>query len=70
MNKSSLAETVGGRKPSLVMAPYWQPVIDCLAQEGDLNASHTGWRAPAFEIVTLVQSPEEVVVALDPLLLG
>jgi uncharacterized protein (TIGR00730 family) len=64
MNKSSLAKTVGGRKPLLVMAPYWQPVIDCLKQEGELNSRHTDWRAPAMEIVTLVERPEDVVEKL------
>jgi len=54
MNKSALSSTVGGRKPLLVMTPYWQPVIDCLKQEGQLDARHTNWRAPAMEIVTLV----------------
>lgn len=67
MNKSALAKTVGGRKPLLAMAPYWQPVIDCLRQEGDLNSAHAGWRAPAMEIVTLVQRPEEVLQHLESL---
>ena len=67
MNKSALAKTVGGRKPLLAMAPYWQPVIDCLRQEGDLNAAHVGWRAPAMEIVTPVERPEEVLQHLESL---
>ena len=61
MNKSSLSETVGGRKPLLVMAPYWQPVIDCLQQEGQLNEGDPGWVAAAMEIVTLFQTPEQAV---------
>jgi uncharacterized protein (TIGR00730 family) len=64
MNKSSLAETVGGRKPLIVMAPYWQPVIDCLAQEGQLNSRHPDWRPPAMEIVTLAEDPEGVMEKL------
>ena len=64
MNKSSLAKTVGGRKPLLVMASYWRPVIECLEQEGALNTSHAGWRAPAMDIVTLVERPEEVLKQL------
>jgi uncharacterized protein (TIGR00730 family) len=64
MNKSALAQTVGGRKPLLVMAPYWQPVIDCLKQEGELN-SKADWRAPAMGIVNLVSSPEEAAALLQ-----
>jgi predicted Rossmann-fold nucleotide-binding protein len=64
MNKASLSETVGGRKPLLVMAPYWQPVIDCLKQEGQLNSRHAGWQAPALEIVTLVSDVAEAVELL------
>jgi uncharacterized protein (TIGR00730 family) len=63
MNKSALAKTVGGRKPLLVMKPYWQPVIECLKQEGQLNAKST-WRAPTMEIVTLVTTVEEAVERL------
>ena len=69
MNKSTLARTVGGRKPLLVMAPYWQPVIDCLSQESGLNAHGVGQRAPAMNMVTLVERPEDVVKSLG-LLLG
>jgi uncharacterized protein (TIGR00730 family) len=64
MNKGSLAKTVGGSKPLLVMAPYWQPVIDCLKQEGQLKNGEGHWTAPAMEIVTLVATPEEAVEAL------
>jgi uncharacterized protein (TIGR00730 family) len=63
MNKSSLARTVGGRKPLLVMSPYWKPVIDCLKQEGDLN-SKADWRAPAMAIVNMVSGPDEAVSLL------
>jgi hypothetical protein len=63
MNKSALAKTVGGRKPLLVMSPYWQPVIECLRQEGQLNSRST-WRAPAMEIVTLVTTVDEAVERL------
>lgn len=58
MNKSALARTVGGRKALLVMSPYWQPVIECLQQEGQLNSRAT-WRAPAMEIVTLITNVDE-----------
>jgi hypothetical protein len=61
MNKGSLSRTVGGRKPLLVRAPYWLPVIDCLKQEGQLNGMESGWLAPALDIITLVQTPEEAV---------
>ena len=61
MNKASLSQTVGGNKPLLVMSPYWQPVIACLEQEGQLNSAHPESRSPAMEIVTLVTSPQQVV---------
>lgn len=61
MNKASLSKTVGGIKPLLVMSPYWQPVIACLEQEGQLNSTCPHWTSPAMEIVTLVTSPQQVV---------
>jgi len=64
MNKSSLARTVGGQRPLLVMAPYWQPVIDCLKQEGHLHSGPPGWVQPALEIVTLVTNVERAVELL------
>jgi hypothetical protein len=64
MNKGSLSATVGGRKPLLVMSPYWQPVIDCLRQEGELNDRDSGWVAAAMDIVTLIETPEQAVEAL------
>ena len=64
MNKASLSQTVGGNKPLLVMSPYWQPVIACLEQEGQLNSAQRGWRSPAMEIVTLVTEPQQVVERL------
>jgi uncharacterized protein (TIGR00730 family) len=65
MNKASLSKTVGGSKPLLVMSPYWQPVIACLEQEGQLNSACPHWKSPAMEIVTLVSSPQQVVEYLD-----
>ena len=64
MNKASLSKSVGGIKPLLVMSPYWQPVIACLEQEGQLNSTSAHGRPPAMEIVTLVTSPEQVVECL------
>ena len=61
MNKRTLSKTVGGQKPLLAMAPYWQPVIDCLQQEGQLNDGHPGWVAAAMDIVTLIKTPEEAL---------
>ena len=61
MNKGSLSRTVGGRKPLLAMAPYWQPVIDCLKQEGQLNSTESNWTAPALEIPALFNTPEQAV---------
>lgn len=67
MNKSSLAKTVGGRKPLLVVGKYWQPVIDCLEQEGLLgrlqNASMETTRR-TMEIVTLVEDGDAAVAQL------
>jgi uncharacterized protein (TIGR00725 family) len=54
MNKSALARTVGGRKPLLVLAPYWQPVIDCLLQETQLASSHDAARPDALENISLI----------------
>jgi uncharacterized protein (TIGR00730 family) len=67
MNKTSLSRTVGGRKPLLVMAPYWEPVITCLKQEGDLGLIGTAtsdWRAPAMDLITLVRDVDEAVEQL------
>ena len=64
MNKGSLSKTVGGRKPQLVMAPYWQPVIDCLRQEGQLKNGDPNWVAAAMDIVTLIKTPEQAVEEL------
>ncbi len=64
MNKGSLSKTVGGRRPLLVMAPYWQPVIDCLRQEGQLKNGDPNWVAPAMDIVTLIKTPEQAVEEL------
>lgn len=64
MNKGSLAKTVGGRKPLMVMAPYWQPVVDCLQQEANLSSGDAERTAAAMEIVTLVETPELAVDAL------
>jgi len=64
MNKGSLAKTVGGRKPLVVMAPYWQPVIDCLKQEANLSNGDAERTAAAMEIVTMVETPEQAVDAL------
>jgi len=44
-----------------VMSPYWQPVINCLEQEGQLNSTQRRWRSPAMEIVTLVRDVEQTV---------
>ena len=68
MNKSALARTVGGRKPLLVMAPYWQPVIECLKQENELGVHGSGPRIPAMDIVTLVERPDDIVESLVKLL--
>ncbi len=67
MNKSALSRTVGGRKPVIVMTPYWQPVIECLHQELSLggHARPPFDRQPrAMEVVTVVKNVEEAAEAL------
>ncbi len=59
MNKSSLARSIGGPRPLLVMAPYWQPVIACLEQEAQMASGAKKPRAPAMDFVTLIDSVEE-----------
>jgi len=65
MNKSSLSRTVGGPKPILVQAPYWQPIIDCLRQEGQLKDSDPHWVAPAMDIVTPIFHSEQAIEELS-----
>lgn len=64
MNKSSLSKTVGGRKPLLVMAPYWQPVLACLEQETQLIRGESQKQSAAMEIITLVSSVDEIAQIL------
>ncbi|HUU14051.1 MAG TPA: LOG family protein [Terriglobia bacterium] len=64
MNKSALSRSLGGRKPLLVMVPYWQPVIDCLSQEISLAAPEASRRGPAMDFVTTVNRPEQAVEIL------
>ena len=64
MNKSSLAKSMGGPRPLLVMAPYWQPVIACLDQEAQMAASARKARPPAMELVTMIRSVDEAVARL------
>jgi len=61
MNKTSLSRSMGGRKPLLVMAPYWQPVIECLEQEVKLALGSNKTRMPAMDIVTMVHTVDEAV---------
>ncbi len=64
MNKSSLSRSVGGRKPLLVMVPYWQPVIECLEQETKLALLSNKVKIPAMDIVTMVHTVDEAVARL------
>lgn len=64
MNKATLSRTVGGRKPLLVMAPYWQPVIDCLHQESSLALDEAPRQFPALDIVTVVADAGEAIEIL------
>lgn len=64
MNKGALSKTIGGRKPLLVMAPYWQPVIQCMEQEAQLKDGNPKLVAAELSLVTLIHSPEQAVEAL------
>jgi len=67
MNKSVLSGTVGGRKPLLVLTPYWLPVIECLNQEAALGvggAPPFDRLARAMQIVTLVENVEGAMAKL------
>ena len=64
MNKGSLAKTVGGRKPVLALAPYWQPIVDCLRQEAILAPNGANGSSSALDIVTLIATPEQAVEEL------
>jgi uncharacterized protein (TIGR00730 family) len=73
MNKSALSDSVGGRKPLLVLAPYWRPVIDCLKQEAQLGRGGPppfDRLARAMEIVTLVEDVNHAAGKLRELLCG
>jgi len=61
MNKSTLARIVGGRKPLLIVGPYWEPVIDCLRQETTLTGAESAEEIPALSFVTRVDTPEDAV---------
>jgi hypothetical protein len=68
MNKSSLSKSVGGKKPLLVMTPYWQPVLDCLAQEATLGRAEAARMEASrrtLETVTRVSSVREAVGILE-----
>jgi uncharacterized protein (TIGR00730 family) len=64
MNKSALSQSLGGRKPLVVMVPYWQAVIDCLSQEASLAEPPALRRAPAMDFVTTVSNAEQAVEIL------
>lgn len=61
MNKANLSGAAVGPKPLLVMAPYWQPVVECLKQEGQLSSGLGGLPARALGLVTLVTDVGESV---------
>lgn len=64
MNKSALSRSMGGPRPLLVMAPYWRPVIRCLDQERQMAAGSKKPRAPAMDIVTMIESVDDAVKIL------
>ncbi len=59
MNKSTLSRSVGGRRPLVVMVPYWRPVIECLKQEIQLAQRSNKLKIPALEIVTMIHTVDE-----------
>lgn len=65
MNKSTLSRTVGGRKPLLVMEPYWRPVIDCLNQELALASPTAGRPSAAMKLITLVSNVDQAADCLS-----
>ncbi|HLI30801.1 MAG TPA: LOG family protein [Terriglobia bacterium] len=64
MNKSSLSQVVGGRKPLLVMSPYWKSVIDCLEQEAHLADFSLASTTAAMEIIDLIDDMDSVADVL------
>jgi uncharacterized protein (TIGR00730 family) len=64
MHKSALSQSLGGRKPLVVMVPYWQAVIDCLSQETSLAGPTALRRASAMDFVTTVSNAEQAVEIL------
>ncbi|HUI41547.1 MAG TPA: LOG family protein [Terriglobia bacterium] len=54
MNKSVLSATVGGRKPLVIVGPYWQPVIDCLDQEPRLVSPTPDRHLAAMKLISVV----------------
>jgi uncharacterized protein (TIGR00730 family) len=67
MNKSILSTSVGGKRPLLVWAPYWRPVIECLNQEVHLGASaepSLERLSLAMEVVTLVEDADHAAAKL------
>lgn len=60
MNKSSLSQSVGGRKPLLVMSPYWKSVIGCLEQEAHLAAPGPITPPAALEMVDLIDDIDAI----------
>lgn len=61
MNKRALSSGVGNGKLLLAMAPYWQPVIDCLKQEAQLSVEEPARVSRALELVTLFETAEDAV---------
>ena len=64
MNKASLSRTVGGKKPLLVTAPYWQPVIECLKQEDRLASLGPSQPRRAMDVITMVRNASEAAKTL------
>ena len=61
MNKVNLSGAEVRPKPLLVMAPYWQPVVECLKQEGQLGSRIGASPDRAQGLVKLVTDAGESV---------
>jgi len=70
MNKASLSGTLGGRKPLLVLGPYWKPVIECLKKEAGLASRGSNLSSQAMDVLTLVTDAEEAAEKLKAWLKG
>ena len=70
MNKSVLSESVGGRKPLVMVGSYWQRVIDCLDQEPQMVSPTRGRHLEAMNLIDVVSGACEAAELLAARLLA